>query len=118
MKKNIAFIYILLISLSLFSCKDYDKNEAFFGDDDLPLIFVEGWAKPMNVKVGDSINIAPLVSPSNGVNYVWTFGDERISTDRILKYKVGSLPGTYRLQFLVDRNGVLNSYFGDVNVAE
>ncbi|MFR9166635.1 MAG: hypothetical protein ACLVKO_10625 [Dysgonomonas sp.] len=131
--KKLAYICLALLTFGLMmSCEDYDKNESHFSKTDIPQIFVENWPRPMNVNIGDSIIIAPLVSPSDGATYLWTMIDTlalkenpidenkivKLSTNRKLEYKVAVDVGYYLLKIEVDRYGVKNDYKGYVNVRE
>ncbi|MDR0753905.1 MAG: hypothetical protein LBF04_00755 [Prevotellaceae bacterium] len=112
---KIFFSSILLLSLSI-SCTNDDADNPTFGDNDVPVIFVD-WAENMAFNVGDVIRISPQVSPSDGVIYKWIYNDEIVSTDKNLEYTVTEF-GNFVLKLEVDRNGVKNSRITNVLVVK
>ena len=112
MKKLPIYILLLLLpAVCLISCykdlgnyKYHDINEVTIGAIDT----VNGYS----VTLGDTLSISPVVTGSQDKDgthkygYQWSFfnsinGDQIISTDKNLMYRVSLVPGSYTLQYKV-----------------
>ncbi|MDR1348113.1 MAG: hypothetical protein LBJ63_06780 [Prevotellaceae bacterium] len=113
---NKIFLGSMLLLLFGMSCTNDDVDNPAFGDDDVPVIFVD-WAENMAFSIGDVIRINPQVSPSDGIACKWIFNDEVVSTDKNLEYTVTEF-GTFVLKFEVERNGITNSRMASVLVVK
>ncbi len=111
MKKLFIYILMVLPAAYLVSCdkelgnyKYHDINEVTISSIDT----VSGYTAIF----GDTLSISPVVTGSQDhdgphkYSYEWSFfdqikGDQVISTDKDLKYKVSQPPGSYSLQYKV-----------------
>lgn len=114
---KINYILFAIFSLLMFpSCSDDSASNPAFGDDDVPVIFVQ-WQESMALRVGDTIRINPQISPSDGVTYKWIYNGEVVSTEKDLSYKVNDF-GEYILNYEIERNGVKNSRISNIIVTK
>lgn len=105
MKQLKYIIWVLLPLLLLNGCKDDSADNPVFGDDDLPHIYVN-WQTNMAYKIGETIKISPIVSPSDGTEYKWTLNGAVISDEKDLSYELTEFLLAADLKFETTRNGV------------
>lgn len=106
--KNIKYLFILVLPLLFFvSCTDDDARNPKFDDDALPMIYVD-WNQNIARKLGETITIAPEVSPSDGTTYKWKLGEVVISTEKDLNYTIDKHM-IEQLTFEAERNGKVNT---------
>jgi uncharacterized protein (TIGR02145 family) len=107
--KNI-YTYLLLagVALCCTQCESDSAGNPVFGKDEIPRIYLD-WRADITVKVGVTLEIKPIVSPSDHATYRWTINDKVISTERDLVYEVTEADaGDSELRFTVERYGKQN----------
>lgn len=108
MKTIIYLLFIFIAALAFTSCKDDQSSQAEFAKDEVPRIFFDNWNPKLEIEVGKTVKLSPMVSPSDGATFKWTLDGSPITTTKELSYVANTI-GEYELKFEVERNGVKNS---------
>lgn len=104
--KYLKYMVITLLPLLLSGgCADDSAENPAFGDSDLPHIYIS-WQTNMAYKIGETINLSPIVSPSDGASYSWTIDGNAISSEKDLSYELTGFLDGVELKFTATRNGV------------
>jgi|GEM_PF-844747 len=106
--KIINYYIAIIVSALIFNgCVDDSGSNPEFGDKDIPRIYIN-WQANMAYKLGQTVVLEPIVSPSDGATYNWTLNGETISTGKDLNYQLNDFLIDAELKFEVTRNGVSN----------
>ncbi len=114
--KALKYLLFAIIPLFIFSgCENDDADNPVFADNEMPRIFMD-WQANLARKLGETLTLSPVVSPSDGATYKWTLDGEVISTDRELNYALNEVLVNAELKFEVTRNNISNSRQAEILV--